>query len=39
MNENDIKYKMKVWTKKHKKKAAPHSLIVAASTSYTFFWS
>ncbi|MGP4068841.1 CapA family protein [Halobacillus sp. B29] len=37
MNENDIKYKMKVWTKKHKKKAAPHSLIVAALLAIPFF--
>ncbi|WP_394219528.1 CapA family protein [Halobacillus trueperi] len=37
MEEKDLKYKMKVWTKKHKKKAPFHSLVLAALLAVPFF--
>ncbi|WP_052158702.1 CapA family protein [Halobacillus sp. BBL2006] len=37
MVEKDLKYKMKVWTKKHQKKAVKHSLILLVILSIPFF--
>jgi poly-gamma-glutamate synthesis protein (capsule biosynthesis protein) len=37
MVEKDLKYKMKVWTKKHQKKAFKHSLILLVILSIPFF--
>ncbi|QAS52165.1 CapA family protein [Halobacillus litoralis] len=37
MQEKDLKYKIKVWTKKHKKKAGLHSAILAVILAVPFF--